>query len=287
VDGVYDANYEYVQSFSIVIHFDDPIPLSLVRFFTTDHSRGYEFFVDMTATDGTHIDADIVYDLDRSYYTITAQPSGADDSNLFITNLNLFFRCDFLDSYDGHLAAYDTFKNIPFTVFYDVGFLRFYEEGYSDGYDRAIQEAELAIAKLKEEYELALSLQKDDYEWQIYNMEARHRDELADQFELGKELGKNEGYELGKTEAIGPAREEGYNEGYDAGQLVGFQNGLQAAENADFNGDFATLFYSIFDAPVQAFSNLFNFDFLGINLIGFFCAVLTLILFVWLVKVLL
>lgn len=59
------------------------------------------------------------------------------------------------------------------------------------------------------------------------------------------------------------ARDEGYNEGY--------AEGVASAGEYTFMG----LLSAVMDAPVQAFTGLFNLDILGVNLASFFYAIFT------------
>lgn len=62
---------------------------------------------------------------------------------------------------------------------------------------------------------------------------------------------------------IDNAHDEGYNEGYAAG--------VKASSEFTFMG----LLSAVIDVPIQAFTGLFNFDLLGINLLNFFLAIFT------------
>lgn len=95
--------------------------------------------------------------------------------------------------------------------------------------------------------------------------------------------GKAEGYEVGKTDGIEIGREEGLEEGesigfgsgFEAGKQTGFDEGYVRGVADSNEYTFMGLFSSVIDAPVQAFTGLFNFDLLGINLSSFFLALLT------------
>lgn len=70
----------------------------------------------------------------------------------------------------------------------------------------------------------------------------------------------NEGYAIGKK--------EGYNNGYEVGVVAG----ASSANEYTFDG----LLSAVFDVPVRVFTDLFNFDILGVNLTNFFLSLLTL-----------
>ena len=71
------------------------------------------------------------------------------------------------------------------------------------------------------------------------------------------------GYDVGSL--------DGYDVGYREGEIIGYQRGVEDA--GDYT--FFTLISAVVDAPIQAFTGLFNFDLLGVNLVDFFFALLT------------
>lgn len=75
----------------------------------------------------------------------------------------------------------------------------------------------------------------------------------------------------------------GYNLGYNSGYSVGYNKG---ADNAS-SYTFLALIGAVIDAPVSAFSNLFNFSLLGINLKDFILGLFTLCVIVTVVRLVL
>lgn len=69
---------------------------------------------------------------------------------------------------------------------------------------------------------------------------------------------------------------KGYNEGYDHG----FADGNVVATE----GNFASLVYAVVEAPFNTFSSLFNFEILGVNMLGFVGSLLTLVVVLFVVK---
>lgn len=83
--------------------------------------------------------------------------------------------------------------------------------------------------------------------------------------------GVEDGENLGYTDGFN----EGYTDGYTEGDVDGYNRGYYTGMSDGGDYTFMSLFSSVIDAPVQAFTGLFNFDLLGINLSGFFLALLT------------
>lgn len=72
----------------------------------------------------------------------------------------------------------------------------------------------------------------------------------------------------------------GYQVGYEAGESVGYIDGVDDSNTYTFS----SLISSIVDVPIRAFSSLFNFEVLGINLASFFFSLLTICIVLLIVK---
>lgn len=90
-----------------------------------------------------------------------------------------------------------------------------------------------------------------------------YRNGYSDGLDDGENLGFNDGFN------------EGYTDGYTEGDVDGYNRGYYTGMSDGGDYTFMSLFSSVIDAPVQAFTGLFNFELLGINLSGFFLALLT------------
>lgn len=91
----------------------------------------------------------------------------------------------------------------------------------------------------------------------------------------------NEGYSVGYQEGVNSSYNVGYSEGYAEGENVGIDEGKEigqdigyeigysegAQSNFETNG-FKTLISSIFMYPVNMIKGVFNFEFMGINVLG-------------------
>ena len=94
----------------------------------------------------------------------------------------------------------------------------------------------------------------------------------------------NYGYQAGYNQAV---KDEGgiyvdaaYSKGLSEGYDIGFADGNVVSQR----GNFASLVYSVVEAPFNTFRSLFNFEILGVNLLGFIGSVLTLVVLLWIVK---
>lgn len=86
--------------------------------------------------------------------------------------------------------------------------------------------------------------------------------------------GYNTGYRDGST--------NGYTQGYDTGYAEGYTNGVETDTTAFtiFNG-----ILSIGMIPINAFLAMLNFDVLGINISNFVMSLLTVLVTIWVVRV--
>lgn len=93
-----------------------------------------------------------------------------------------------------------------------------------------------------------------------------------------------EGYDEGYNIGLALGSTDGYNNGYSIGYDVGFGNGRnEGIQNAN-NYSFLGLFGAIVDAPLTGLRSLFNFEFLGINLLSFITSLLTIALITFVIK---
>ena len=88
----------------------------------------------------------------------------------------------------------------------------------------------------------------------------------------GLEDGEKIGYDKGFIDGVENGKEYGYNNGYSAGETAGYLRGLETAEDGTLVG----LIGVMFDAPLNASLKLLNFEILGVNMLGFFTGILTL-----------
>lgn len=75
-----------------------------------------------------------------------------------------------------------------------------------------------------------------------------------------------QGYNQGLADNQQNIYDNGYKSGKTAGEAIGYNKGILEANDYSF----MSLFGAVIDAPIKAFSGLFNFEILGINLFDFF-----------------
>lgn len=71
----------------------------------------------------------------------------------------------------------------------------------------------------------------------------------------------------------------GYDSGYANGKIDGYNEGVGSHETS-----FGNMMLSVADVPIRIISSMLNFEILGVNLMGFFMGLMTLILFVFIIR---
>lgn len=94
----------------------------------------------------------------------------------------------------------------------------------------------------------------------------------------------DQGYQNGYDAGLSDGSSSGYNDGFNAGQVVGFENGYNSGINDSNQYSFYNLFGAVLDAPVKTFTGLFNFDLLGVNLLGLITGLITLAFVILIIK---
>lgn len=103
-------------------------------------------------------------------------------------------------------------------------------------------------------------------------------------------LGFDDGYELGYDDALRNYQDlinAEYQRGLRDGETIGYNNGYNAGVSAANEYSFMGLIGAVVDVPIRAFTSLFNFEILGINLANFFFALLTVALILAIIKLIL
>ncbi len=98
----------------------------------------------------------------------------------------------------------------------------------------------------------------------------------------------NSGYNNGYQDAKEGFEEEKtgiYNSGFEQGKVAGYNDGYNAGKDVSGNYTFLGLIGAVFDAPIEAFKGLFNFEILGTNMQGFVLALLTLSVILVIIKI--
>lgn len=97
-------------------------------------------------------------------------------------------------------------------------------------------------------------------------------------------LGYNNGYQDAK-EDFEEEKTGIYNSGFGQGKVAGYNDGYNAGKDVSANYTFLGLIGAVFDAPIEAFKGLFNFEILGTNMQGFVLALLTLSVIIVIIKI--
>lgn len=122
----------------------------------------------------------------------------------------------------------------------------------------------------------------NDYPWITYKTCVNFVDlvEFSDnQYYL---QGVTDGYADGYVDGESSGYTDGYNVGDRAGFVRGYNEGLNTADNGY---TFYNLIGAVFDAPLNTFTSLFNFEILGVNILNFLSSILTLCIVIWLIKI--
>lgn len=104
----------------------------------------------------------------------------------------------------------------------------------------------------------------------VYSVDKNSADYLNG-FNAGLAVSSQEQYDLG------------YQNGKDVGIGIGYNRGIQAANDYSFLG----LLGAVVDAPIAAFTGLFNFELLGINLKDFLAGLFTICIIIVVVRLIL
>ncbi len=103
-------------------------------------------------------------------------------------------------------------------------------------------------------------------------------------FNDGYKSGYDSGYSTGHDEGVVSGYDSGYSTGYDQGYDVGFSNGSTQVEPGELNGSVKSFVFTLFDAPVSTFLNVFDFQFEGFDFLGIVRLILSLAVIAGIVK---
>ena len=103
------------------------------------------------------------------------------------------------------------------------------------------------------------------------------------QYGIGFDIGYNNGYSAALNNYSKELENE-YNKGLESGIKFGYADGYSKGVEDSNNYTFTSLISSVVDVPIRAFTSLFNFEILGINLANFFFALLTICLVLAIIK---
>lgn len=96
--------------------------------------------------------------------------------------------------------------------------------------------------------------------------------------------GFDSGYSSGYYQGDIDGQQTGYDKGFTDGKVNGYNLGYDEGKVSS-SYSFSSLLGAVFDAPIEAFKGLFNFEILGTNMQGFVLALLTLSVIIVVIKI--
>lgn len=102
----------------------------------------------------------------------------------------------------------------------------------------------------------------------------------TDAYSSGYNTGYTAGYNTGDTDGYN----RGYTTGYNTGDTDGYYRGYNDGGNSANTYSFLGLISAVIDAPIKAFTGLFNFNLLGVNMVSFITALFTLAVIITIIK---
>lgn len=105
---------------------------------------------------------------------------------------------------------------------------------------------------------------------------------LQNGYSTGYTAGETAGYESGYNQGYYDGEEEGQSAGYNVGYQAGYTEGEENATEIGEGG--AKLITAVVEAPVNVFTKMLNFEILGVNVLGFVTACLSICLVFAIIK---
>lgn len=118
------------------------------------------------------------------------------------------------------------------------------------------------------------------YKFNIFYLDNSTLEDYINGYKNGSLDGYNKGYDKGKNDGYNSGYDVGVDFGYSGGYHDGFNKGVSESNDYTFLG----LISACIDAPITYFTNLFNFELLGVNLSAFLTGLFTLCVIVTIVK---
>lgn len=92
------------------------------------------------------------------------------------------------------------------------------------------------------------------------------------------------GYQAGQSFGFSSGESSGYDKGYNAARPIFYQNGYNDGVESANTYTFLGLIGAVFDAPLNTFTSLLNFDILGFNMLSAFTGLLTLAVIIFFIR---
>ena len=105
-------------------------------------------------------------------------------------------------------------------------------------------------------------------------------------FREGVNEGKQIGYDNGFKEGEKVGKAVGYNNGKRDGEEIGFNKGKEVGYSLGKmeSSSLYDLITAVYDGMTLTFYNIFNFELLGINVAGFIASLITLVILIFVIK---
>lgn len=251
-DGI---NYYYSFGDSQYIIDFDSMTFSPILWSGLDSFNGVDIWSD--GTDYFYSNNTTQYVLDKNTRTWSVKTwqglSSFDGSNVVNINNGIYVFDSVTDAVWALTGSY-----------YTYGYNSGYNAGYNAGYEAG-----------------ANSTNNEDIYQNGY--QAGYQAGLATQ--SGYNLGYNTGYDSGYEVGYNAGNSAGYNSGYNAGNSAGYDSGYSAGVESVNQYTFLNLIGAVIDAPIKAFTGLFNFDIFGVNIQNLLLAIFTLAVVVTIIKI--
>lgn len=147
-------------------------------------------------------------------------------------------------------VCYNNFYYSGYNNGYDIGYNAGYNQGYIDGIEGTTSETPYDRG-----YEAG------------YAAGVATNSGYSNGYNTGYNLGYNEGYSVGSS--------SGYNTGYNTGSTDGYNQGYNAGIEEGTDYSFLSLMGAVIDAPIKAFTGLFDFELFGTNIKNLLLALFT------------
>jgi hypothetical protein len=147
--------------------------------------------------------------------------------------------------------------------FYQQGYNTGYQQGYNTGYQAALDGSSSS---------------------DVFNQGYQAGYQAGINLNSGYSTGYQSGYNIGYQAGILAGNTQGYEAGYESGNADGYNTGYQEGLAANNDYTFLGLIGAVIDAPIQAFTGLFNFEIFDVNIKNLLLALFTASIIVVVIK---
>lgn len=175
-----------------------------------------------------------------------------------------------------------------------------YQEGYNAGLNYVINYPAQYSLYTQSQYNTNASIEYNNginhvlnnlESYNLYTQEQVNNNASAD-YNSGYNNGINQvlnnlgNYNLYTQEQYTTNGTNNYNNGYTAGNNAGYENGyLEGVNDTETDSNTLTgLFNAVLTSPVNMIANIFNFEFLGVNISALIFSIVSMFIVIWLIK---